>query len=73
MVLHRAPLLSLANAFDEEELRAWDGRVRRLLGAEPEYVAELKIDGLAVSLLYEGGRFLQGATRGTGSRARTSP
>jgi DNA ligase (NAD+) len=68
VVLHRVPLLSLANAFDEEELRAWDARVRRLLGAEPEYVAELKIDGLAVSLLYEDGRFVRGATRGDGEQ-----
>ncbi|NMB17811.1 MAG: NAD-dependent DNA ligase LigA [Firmicutes bacterium] len=68
VVFHRVPLLSLANAFDEEELWAWDGRTRRLLGTEPEYVAELKIDGLAVSLLYEEGRFVRGATRGDGEQ-----
>ena len=64
-------MLSLANAFDEDELRAFDGRVRKGLGlAEddepPRYVAELKIDGLAISLRYENGRFALGATRGDG-------
>jgi len=70
-VEHRVPMLSLANAFDADELRAFDARVRRGLGlAEdeppPSYVAELKIDGLAISLRYEGGRFALGATRGDG-------
>ncbi len=70
-VEHRVPMLSLANAFDADELRAFDARVRRVLGlAEddppPSYVAELKIDGLAISLRYEGGRFALGATRGDG-------
>ena len=66
-VTHRTPMLSLGNAFSPDELRAFDTRVRRLLGAEepsPSYVAELKIDGLAISLRYERGRFVQGATRG---------
>lgn len=74
-VRHRRPMLSLANAFSHDELRAFDARVRRGLGlpAAPEpalelrYVAELKIDGLAVSLRYERGRFVQGATRGDGT------
>jgi len=74
-VVHRRPMLSLGNVFDEDELRAFDARVRRGLGlpAAPEpanelrYVAELKIDGLAISLRYEKGRFVQGATRGDGS------
>ncbi|NPV54834.1 MAG: NAD-dependent DNA ligase LigA [Firmicutes bacterium] len=68
-VVHRVPMLSLANAYSFEELRAFDARVRRFLGAAAhglEYVTELKIDGLAVSLLYEDGRFIQGATRGDG-------
>ncbi|CAN5823488.1 NAD-dependent DNA ligase LigA [soil metagenome] len=70
-VEHRRPMLSLANAFSEDELRAFDGRVRRGLGiaaddAGPAYVAELKIDCLAISLRYEAGRFVLGATRGDG-------
>ncbi|MGH2450747.1 MAG: NAD-dependent DNA ligase LigA [Candidatus Limnocylindria bacterium] len=66
-VAHRAPMLSLANAFDEAELRAFDQRVRKALGRDPvAYTCELKIDGLAVDLAYEDGRFVQGATRGDG-------
>src|SRR5919205_2380398 len=67
-VRHAIPMLSLANARETEELREWHARVRRLLGPdeEPRYVTELKIDGLAVSLRYENGRFVQGATRGNG-------
>ena len=74
-VVHQRPMLSLGNVFDEDELRAFDGRVRRGLGLPPapapapdlRYVAELKIDGLAISLRYERGRFIQGATRGDGT------
>jgi len=67
-IRHSIPMLSLANARKTEELREWDARVRRLLGPdeEPGYVTELKIDGLAVSLRYEDGRFARGATRGNG-------
>jgi len=66
-VRHRVPMLSLGNAFNEQELRDFDRRVRSGLGGEDvEYVVELKIDGLAVSLTYEGGLFVQGATRGDG-------
>ncbi|MEP6694711.1 MAG: NAD-dependent DNA ligase LigA [Chloroflexota bacterium] len=61
------PMLSLAKAFDEAELRAFDQRVRKGLGREGVgYVCELKIDGLAINLTYEDGRFVQGATRGDG-------
>src|SRR5919199_5192812 len=64
-------MLSLANARKTSELREWDARVRRLLGPDEEarlrYVTELKIDGLAVSLRYENGRFVRGSTRGNGT------
>jgi len=64
---HLSPMLSLSNAFDREELCAFDERMRRLLDAkEVEYVAEPKLDGLALNLLYEHGRLLQAATRGDG-------
>ncbi|CAN5284956.1 NAD-dependent DNA ligase LigA [soil metagenome] len=68
-VRHAVPMLSLANARKLEELKEWDTRVRRLLGEdeEPRYVTERKIDGLAVSLRYEEGRFARGATRGNGT------
>ena len=68
-VRHAVPMLSLANARKLEQLREWDVRVRRLLGEdeEPRYVTERKIDGLAVSLRYEEGRFERGATRGNGT------
>jgi DNA ligase (NAD+) len=70
-VTHLQPMLSLANARNEEELRAWDQRIRNLLAKERdhielEYVTEPKIDGLAISLLYEDGRLVRGATRGNG-------
>lgn len=66
-VAHLTPMLSLANAFGEEELRDFDRRVRAALpGEKVEYVVELKIDGLAVSLWYENGLFMRGATRGDG-------
>ncbi len=66
-VQHAAPMLSLSNAFNEEELRAFDQRVRKLLGRDDVgYVCELKIDGLAINLTYVDGKFVQGATRGDG-------
>ena len=101
-VVHRVPMLSLANAFDGGEVRAFDRRIRERLGArqgsgaqqscteegsgarqssgtqqscadeggEPavEYTGEVKIDGVAISLVYEGGRLVRGATRGDGAR-----
>src|SRR5438552_147107 len=67
-VEHARPMLSLSNAFDEAELRAFDQRVRKGLGRDDvDYVCELKIDGLAINLTYEDGKFVQGATRGDGS------
>jgi DNA ligase (NAD+) len=66
-VAHLRPMLSLANAFDEEELHAFDRRIRNLLDTdEVKYVTELKIDGNAVALVYEDGVLKRGATRGNG-------
>ncbi|MCI2255005.1 NAD-dependent DNA ligase LigA [Domibacillus sp. PGB-M46] len=67
-VRHDTPMLSLGNAFNEEDLRDFDRRVHQLVGhADYSYVCELKIDGLAVALKYENGMFVQGATRGDGT------
>jgi DNA ligase (NAD+) len=66
-VEHRTPMLSLGNAFNEEDLRDFDRKVRQAAGEGYSYVCELKIDGLAVSLRYEDGLFSQGATRGDGT------
>jgi DNA ligase (NAD+) len=66
-VTHRVPMMSLDNAMDADELRAWADRVvKGLDGAVPTFVCELKFDGLAISLRYEHGRFVQAATRGDG-------
>ena len=59
-------MLSLGNAFNEQELRRFDQRIREQVGSV-EYMCELKIDGLAVSLKYVEGRFVQGLTRGDGT------
>jgi DNA ligase (NAD+) len=68
-VTHRIPMLSIDNTYNEGELREFDNRVRKLLGqARPEYVVELKVDGVAVSVLYRDGRLELGATRGDGVR-----
>ncbi|MFB1083182.1 NAD-dependent DNA ligase LigA [Jeotgalibacillus sp. JSM ZJ347] len=66
-VTHRTSMLSLGNAFNEEDLRDFDRKVREVAGDSVMYSCELKIDGLAVSLRYEDGLFVQGATRGDGS------
>jgi DNA ligase (NAD+) len=67
-VRHRQPMLSLSNTYSEEELDDFDRRVRSLLGENTgyEYITELKIDGIAISLIYENGRFVRGVTRGDG-------
>jgi len=66
-VRHRVPMLSLNNAFKDEEVEAFDRRVREGLGTGPvEYACEPKFDGLAISLVYDRGVFAQGATRGDG-------
>ena len=66
-VAHRSPMLSLQNAFDVDEIRAWDKRVRGIVGDQVTYVCELKIDGLAMSLTYREGRLVRAATRGDGT------
>jgi DNA ligase (NAD+) len=73
-VEHQVPMLSLDNSYNEEELTGFDERLRRVIGGEGEaaasvdYVAELKIDGLSISLTYEDGRLVRGVTRGDGFR-----
>jgi DNA ligase (NAD+) len=65
--VHRRPMLSLDNTYSYDDLREWDARVRRGVGREQvEYVAELKIDGLSISAIYEGGLLARGITRGDG-------
>ena len=67
-VSHRTPMLSLGNAFEEDEVRAFDRRLRETLETDAvEYAMEPKFDGLAISLSYRDGVFMQGATRGDGS------
>jgi DNA ligase (NAD+) len=65
-VRHRLPMMSLDNAFSFDELVAWGKRMERYISGDVDYVCELKIDGIACSLLYENGRYVRGATRGNG-------
>lgn len=64
-ITHEMPMLSLGNVFNEKDIRDFDEKVRKEISS-PVYVCELKIDGLAVSLLYKDGKFVRGATRGDG-------
>jgi DNA ligase (NAD+) len=67
-VPHSIPMLSLDNAYSEDELRAWERRVHELSGRKDiEYVCELKLDGMSLALRYEGGKLVRGITRGDGS------
>lgn len=66
-VTHESPMLSLGNAFNKADLEAFDQRLRKLTNHQIAYMCELKIDGLAISLKYQDGRFVQGATRGDGT------
>ncbi len=66
-VTHETAMLSLSNAFNEEDLRDFDRKIEQAIGKNYSYVCELKIDGLAISLRYENGVFVQGATRGDGT------
>ncbi len=65
-VKHRRRMLSLGNTYNETELREFDNRIQKAIGGEIEYVCELKIDGLAISLFYENGKLVQAVTRGDG-------
>ena len=68
-VVHRTPMMSIDNGYTEDEIREFDERVRKLLPEKPiAYTAELKIDGLSMSILYRDGRFVRGVTRGDGVR-----
>ena len=64
-ITHQRPMLSLGNVFNESEIIKFDERIRKE-GFNPEYVCELKIDGLAISLIYENGQLVRGVTRGDG-------
>jgi len=64
-IVHEKPMLSLGNVFNEADIREFDERIKKE-GIKPKYVCELKIDGLAVSLLYKNGNLVRGATRGDG-------
>src|SRR5437763_9360815 len=67
-VPHSISMLSLDNAYNEEELRKWERRVHELSGRKDiEYVCELKLDGMSLALRYEGGKLVRGITRGDGS------
>jgi DNA ligase (NAD+) len=65
-VTHSVPMMSLDNAFSEDELQAWGDRIIRNIGGDTKYVCELKIDGIAMSIRYEKGVYVQAATRGDG-------
>jgi DNA ligase (NAD+) len=67
-VAHKYPMLSLSNTYSEEEVMEFDARVRKLIGDDFEYVAELKYDGVAIGLSYENGRLVRAVTRGDGVR-----
>src|SRR6202140_1365991 len=67
-VRHSSPMLSLDNTYNEEELRDWERRVHELTGrSDVDYVCELKLDGMSLALVYEGGKLVRGVTRGDGS------
>lgn len=66
-VIHDIPMFSLGNAFNEEDLKEFDRRIRKSIDKPIQYICELKIDGLAISLKYEKGKLVQAATRGNGT------
>ncbi|WRL62639.1 hypothetical protein U6N30_22210 [Blastococcus brunescens] len=72
-VQHLERMQSLDNAFSSDELSAWAARVEREGAAGAAYLCELKVDGVAVAIVYENGRMVRAATRGDGTTGRTSP
>lgn len=67
-VVHRFPMLSLSNTYSEEEIVEWENRIKKLSENEIDYVCELKYDGVAIGLHYQNGQFVQGLTRGDGTK-----
>jgi len=67
-VEHSIPMLSLSNTYSEEEIKAFDQRIVKELESSPEYVCELKYDGVAISITYENGKFIRAVTRGDGTK-----
>jgi DNA ligase (NAD+) len=67
-VKHKYPMLSLGNTYSEEEIADFDGRVRKILSEDPEYICELKFDGVAIGLTYRKGKLVQALTRGDGTQ-----
>jgi len=67
-VKHKYPMLSLGNTYSQEEIADFDERVRKLLGEDPEYICELKYDGIAIGLTYRNGKLVQALTRGDGTQ-----
>jgi len=67
-VVHRYPMLSLSNTYSEEEIVDWEGRLKKLIPGDLEYVCELKYDGVAIGIRYVNGKLMQAVTRGDGSQ-----
>ena len=67
-VKHKWPMMSLGNTYNEQELKDFDNRVRKVIGNQLQYVCELKFDGLSISLTYENGKLLKAVTRGDGTQ-----
>ncbi|MGO3195424.1 NAD-dependent DNA ligase LigA [Sphingobacterium sp. JB170] len=67
-VQHRWPMLSLGNTYNEQELRDFDERVRKVVGDQVQYVCELKFDGLSISITYQNGKLIRAVTRGDGTQ-----
>lgn len=65
-VVHKYPMLSLGNTYSEQDIREFEERIHKLISGEPEYVCELKFDGVAIGLTYKEGRLIQAVTRGDG-------